>query len=183
MRHAVAWLALIVALPVGAQSTAACDRGGALSAAGIGPLRIGMRIDSLGSTCRVISKRFVAEYSATLYEVRVGADTAGVWEHNGTVGLITIDSPVHRTRDSLGVGSATAQVLHLADVTGSAGDGDYVLYTRSGLHCGLTFHLDPETSQMMSGAKGDALRLLQMRGSGVVSSVSIRGECPRGKTQ
>jgi hypothetical protein len=178
-RLGVLGLALAIAIPAHAQSTAECDRGGTLSPAGIGPVRIGMRVDSLAARCRIIARRFVSEYMRTLYEVRIGADTAFVWEAGGVVDLINVDSPVHRTADSLGVGSSAARLLHLPGITGGAGDGDYVLSTRTGPHCGLSYHLDPTTSDMMSSVKGDAIRMLEMRGGGVVSAISIRGECAR----
>ena len=138
-----------------------------------------MRADSLAARCRIIAKRLVSEYARTVYEVRIGADTALVWESGGAVDLISIDSPVHRTIDSLGVGTSAARLLHLPGVAGGAGDGDYVLYTRTGPHCGLSFHLDPQTSEMMSSVRGDAIRMLEMRGAGVVTAISIRGECAR----
>jgi hypothetical protein len=86
--------------------TEACDRGGVLSAAGIGPLRVGMTIDSLERTCRIVERKYITTYTRTRYAVRLGADTVAVWEMNGRVDWIETTSPIHRTRDSLGVGSS-----------------------------------------------------------------------------
>lgn len=177
----VVMLATAAALP--AQSTAACDRGGVLSAAGIGPLRVGMPADSLERVCSVLSKAFVPEYSTTSYAIRVGADTVFAWVGGGRVERLQTRSPAHRTHDSLGVGSAVQRILHLPDVRGGVGDGAnmYVLYPASGPHCGLSFWLDDTTATMLSRAKGDPLRLLAMRGGGSVVEVDIRGPCKPGK--
>ena len=162
-----------------AQPTAECDRGGVLSAAGIGPLRVGMPADSLERVCTVLSKAFVPEYSITSYAIRAGADTAFVWVRSGRVETIRTRSPLHLTRDSLGVGAAAQRILHLPDVKGGAGEtaNMYVIYPTSGPHCGLSFWLDGATATMLSTARGDPLRLLAMRGAGTVVEVEIRGEC------
>ena len=178
-----AWFVIVVfaAASLDAQPTAACDRGGLLTPAGIGPLRVGMPVDSLATACRVFAREFVPEYQMTRHQVRVGADTVEVWEQGGRVSFIRIDSPAHRTSDSLGVGSAVEQVLHIESITGEHADGGYILYARAGSYCGLTFHLDPRTSEMMNNVKGDQLRMLAMRGAGTVRGIEVRGECKPAK--
>lgn len=162
------------------QSTAECDRGGVLSPSGIGPLRIGMTVDSMAKVCRVVSKRLVAEYELTIHQVRIGADTLSVWERpKGRIELIQITSPIHRTRDSVGVGSSAQSLLDLPDVKGGVGDGTdaYAIYGQTGPLCGLVFWIDGETAEMINRTKGDGLRMLRMRGGGRIVSIDVHGAC------
>lgn len=176
--------AALVPRTIAAQSAAEtdkCDRGGSLSAHGVGPVRIGMTFDSLSRACRLLDAgRFVPEHSSTVHAVRVGADTVSVWVQNGKIIWIEIDSPVHRTRDSLGVGTSVERLLAIPDIAGGPADGnrEYVVYARSGELCGLAFWLDEKTSAAMAVVRGDFPRILAMRGGGgVVVRIDVRGPC------
>ena len=158
-------------------STDSCDRGGMLSAAGIGPLRIGLTIDSLAKVCRIVDS--VRDAGSTRYRVRIGADTTDVYEAGGRVFSISTGSPVHRTRDSLGVGSPVERLLDLPDLHGVGFWPEaFVVHAQSGEHCGLGFWLDAKTAAAVSGVEGGIRRALGMRGAGgVVASIEIRGAC------
>jgi len=173
-------LFLLLAPAAHAQGTAECDRAQVLSAAGIGTLRIGITRDSLHRVCHVVRSRQGADYQVTIHDVRVGSDTVRVFERQGRVEWIEVDSPRFRTGDSLGAGTPAVTILNLPDVHGGPGDGTntFALSPRSGVHCGLTFWLDPRTAEMLNAARGDRLRLLGMRGGGIVTQVDIHGECP-----
>ena len=181
VRFAAAIVGILWVVPLCAQPTAECDRGAVLTPAGLGPLRVGMPMDSVGRVCRIIPLEPLTADGMLRHQVRVGTDTVSVWESNGKVDFIRLDSPLHRTADSLGVGSSGEQILHLANVAGEAGDGFYVLFTREGPLCGLLFYLDHKTAQMMEHARGDPLRTLAMRGAGVVVQIDVRGECRPGR--
>lgn len=150
-----------------------------MSAAGIGPLRVGITADSLRRVCRIVSSHEVREYEHTIHRVRIGSDTVRAFEREKRIAWIEVESPGFRTPDSLGVGSNANAILHLPDVTGGAGDGTntFVLYPRSGAHCGLSFWLDATTAEMINRTRGDQLRLLGMRGAGVIVQVDIHGQC------
>lgn len=159
----------------------ACDRAGTISAKGIGPLRIGMTIDSLARTCGVVERRYSSANTTREYAIRVGTDTLTVYETNGRVDLIQTTSAIHRTRDSLGVGSTLARLLMLPDIDGGPGDGTdrYEVHATSGEHCGIIFWLDAATAEILGRTKGNVARALGMRGgNGVVVEVSVRGACP-----
>ena len=172
---------LLVASLAHAQPTAECDRGGPLTSRGIGPLAIGMTTDSLARTCRVLSQDQVG--GSTRLLVRAGQDTVRAFaDPAGRIAWIEVDSPRIRTRDSIGVGSSAASILHLQDVSGDAvAAHTFALSPKSGPYCGLTFWLDPRTAEMLNAARGDRLRMLGMRGGGTVIQVDIHGECREGK--
>lgn len=181
MLKTIALAACVALAPAHGQSTAECDRGGLLSPAGIGPLKIGITPDSLARVCRIISRREVPEYSITVFGVRVGSDTIQVNVRGGRVEYFEVRSPVHRTRDSLGVGSAVALLLDQADLGSGVGDGagTFAIYPQSGALCGLVFWLDGNTADMLAAAKGDHLRLLRMRGGGRITSIDVHGTCKK----
>ena len=166
-----------------AQPTTDCDRGGPLTSKGVGPLAIGMTTDSLARVCRVLSRERVD--GSTRLSVRVGQDTVRAFaDPAGRIAWIEIDSPRIRTRDSIGVGSTAASILHLPDVSGDAGaTNTFALTPKSGPHCGLTFWLDQRTAEMLSATRGDRLRMLGMRGGGTVTQVDIHGECRAGQAE
>jgi hypothetical protein len=175
-------LALLLAATLAqAQPTAECDRGGLLTPRGIGPLAIGITDDSLARVCRIVSRDVVD--GSTVLAVRVGRDTVRAFaDPVGRIAWIEVDSPRILTRDSLGVGSSAASILHLQDVSGDAGGTNmFALSSKSGPHCGLTFWLDARTAEMLNAARGDRLRLLGMRGGGTVIQVDIHGECRDGR--
>jgi hypothetical protein len=140
-----------------------------------------MTTDSLARTCLVLSQDQVD--GSTRLLVRVGRDTVRAFaDPGGRIAWIEIDSPRIRTRDSIGVGSPAASILHLPDVSGDVGaTNTFALSPKTGPYCGLTFWLDPRTAEMLNATRGDRLRMLGMRGGGTVIQVVIHGECREGK--
>lgn len=171
---------LLFASIAGAQPTSACNRTGLLSPNGIGGLLIGMPEDSAARVCPVVGRTPVREYDVTILAIRVGADTVRAFVREGRISWIEVETPRIRTIDSVGVGSSATLLLHLTDLSAGPGDGTntFALSPRSGRLCGLTFWLDAATAAMLNAARGDRLRLLGMRGGGVITQVDIHGECP-----
>lgn len=162
-----------------APRTSRCDESGALAPSRVGPLRVGMSLDSVRKVCVVTSDIAVAEYRARLLRVPAGPDTIQVWSYGRVIDWMEVPSPLFRTSDSLGVGVRIGQLLRLPDLTGGVGDGDdaYVVYARSGPVCGLSFWLDATTARAMAGATDVRAGLTPHSASGYVRSVDVRGDC------
>jgi hypothetical protein len=109
------------------------------------------------------------------------ARTVSAFVRGGRIEWLEVRSPVHRTRDSLGVGSPAELLLDLPDLTGGVGDGNgtFEVNARSGELCGLVFWLDENTATMLTAAKGDRLRHLRMRGGGRIVSIDVHGSCSK----
>jgi hypothetical protein len=149
-------LALLLGGSVSAQANArfdVCARGGPLTSNGIGPLKIGLTVDSLKKVCRVISeRRLTPEYAITQFRVPVGSDTLSVYEEGGRVYWIEVQSKAFRTVDSVGVGSSLERLLTFEGLDGGVGDGDseYELTALRSPVCGLVFWVDSKTATAIS---------------------------------
>jgi len=109
---------------------------------GIGPLRIGISVDSVMKLCRVVrdtvqqgiegmpERRITVAFPAGLVEAEIV---------DGKVWRLDIDSPAFRTRDSLGVGSTVADLLRLDEPDGGVGEGAFFLISRK--HCGQSYQM------------------------------------------
>jgi hypothetical protein len=109
---------------------------------GIAKLEIGADIDSVKAHCRVIADA-LGQGSEGMMERRVtvafppaSVDATIV---NGKVWRLSVESPLFRTPDSLGVGSTIQELLRLDRPKGMVGEGILVVVSPS--HCGLSFVL------------------------------------------
>lgn len=109
---------------------------------GIGPLRIGISVDSVKKLCRVVrdtiqqgiegmpERRITVAFPAGLVEAEIV---------DGKVWRLDIHSPEFRTPDSLGVGSTIADLLRLDEPDAGVGEGAFYLISRK--HCGQSFQM------------------------------------------
>ena len=109
---------------------------------GIGPLRIGISVDSVMKLCRVVrdtlqqgiegmpERRISVAFPAGLVEAEVV---------DGKVWRLDINSPAFRTPDSVGVGSTIADLLRLDEPDGGVGEGAFFLISRK--HCGQSYQM------------------------------------------
>ncbi|HEV7389462.1 MAG TPA: hypothetical protein VGN73_12700 [Gemmatimonadaceae bacterium] len=113
-----------------------------LSDGGVGKVRIGTRVDSVESQCRVL-KDAVQPGPEGMTERRV---TVGFAEDSleaeivdDRVWRLDITSPRFRTADSLAVGSTLGDLLRHGRARGAVGEGRF--FVLSSNHCGLSFEL------------------------------------------
>ena len=109
---------------------------------GIGKLRIGTSVDSLGKQCPVLSDTIQPGPEGTTERrvtVAFAPDLVDAEIVDGRVWRIDVESPAFRTTDSLGVGSSVAEVLRRDDPEGGVGEGAFYLISRT--HCGLSYQL------------------------------------------
>jgi hypothetical protein len=114
----------------------------AITDQGIGKLRIGMSVDSLGKQCPVRTDTIQPGPEGTTERrvtVAFAPDLVDAEIVDGRVWRIDVESPAFRTADSLGVGSSVAEVLRRDDPEGAAGEGAFYLISRT--HCGLSYQL------------------------------------------
>lgn len=145
----------------------------------VGPLRLGVSIDSVRRMCRVVHDTTVKVY-ATAYPVRqlsvlLGDDTAVVSVASGRVRDIQLSSRTFATADSLGVGTTLRRILQLAQPKGYGVNGELVV--ASPAKCGLTFLFAGRFPELRDGEK-DVAVLRRLPPDTPVDRIRIDG-CPQ----
>ena len=115
---------------------------------GIGLLRIGMPVDSVGTVCTVTSDtvfRATEGQLARVVSVAMDLDTVYAEIVDERVWRILVRSQGIYTADSLGVGSSILMLTGFPDLNPMVGEG--YLYVATTAHCGMSFRLsEPPTS-------------------------------------
>jgi len=129
------------ATPATAPTAGACNAR-MITAEGIGPIRIGARVDSVKKLCDVArdttqrGAEGMMERRATI-SIPPGELDAEIVD--GRVWRLDIKSSAFRTADSLGVGSSLAELLRHKQLKPAAGEGIVVVMLAD--HCGMSFVL------------------------------------------
>jgi hypothetical protein len=127
-----------------ATASAARDCGTPLiEGSGVGQLRIGASVDSVGARCIVLRDTTVTDNEGMpqrALDVAAWGDTVRVEIADGRVWRVTIDRPGLRTADSLGVGTPLSRLLTLDGAHGLIGEGR--LFVAAPSHCGVSFELN-----------------------------------------
>jgi hypothetical protein len=125
------------------RSQCSVDMSQAISGDAVGPVVVGVSLDSVAQVCRVVQDTILLDDEAIevrVARVEVGPGAVGVAiDSLGSIMRIVIDTEMFRTGDSLGVGTALTRLLKFEDLRGVEGEG--VLYVQTGAHCGLSFRL------------------------------------------
>jgi hypothetical protein len=160
-----------------ARSASSCNAT-TITADGVGPIRIGVTVDSLKKLCDVVRDTTqlggegMMERRLTISVTPATLDAEIV---NGRVWRLDISSPAFRTVDSLGVGSPLAALLRRQEPKPAAGEGIVVVMLRD--HCGMSFVLSGGyTSGVFRKWTGDELSKLPS--STTVERVLVFG-CPK----
>jgi len=117
---------------------------------GVGKIRIGESVESVGRDCTVVrdSIQLGAEGMPTrIVSVLFPRDTVEAEIVDGKVWRVAIDSPHFSTADSLRVGTSLARLLRLRRPQGMTGEG--ALFVMSPDHCGLSFRLSDNGSPVL----------------------------------
>ena len=113
-----------------------------LTDGGVGKVRIGTRVDSLESQCRVLKDALQpGPEGTTERRVTVGfaEDSLEAEIVDDRVWRLDITSPRFRTADSLAVGSTLGDLLKHGGARGAVGEGRFFVLSPN--HCGLSFEL------------------------------------------
>lgn len=112
---------------------------------GVGPIHIGMPVDSVRATCHIV--RDTMEMSeGDLYRevyVQVDDDTVSFDVNGDRVRTILVNSPHFMTSDSIHVGMRLSRFLKGRQVQILVGEGEVVLLDRAH-HCGNSFALSSQ---------------------------------------
>ena len=122
------------------RSTSCGDR--LLTEEGIGPLRIGITVDSIRAACRVLTDTVMTDMEgmpSRRLAVAVAEDSVEAEIVNGKLWRISIASPRFQTSDSLGVGTPIARFKAMSGAHTMMGEGSVFVATPS--HCGMSFQL------------------------------------------
>ena len=142
---------------------------------GIGELRIGTTVESVGQKCTVVSDKTApgAEgMPARKLAVAFARDTVEAEIVNGRVWRLAVHSTRLRTADSLGVGTTLARLLQLRNPRGMTGEGKF--FVASPQHCGMSFRLANAGPGAQRGDL-DSAGLARLPKSAVVSEVLVFG--------
>ena len=117
-----------------------------LTGNGVGPIRLGMSVDSIKALCHVVRdtvQRGLEGMPERTMIVAFPPDMVEAEIVDGRLWRLDITSPAFRTSDSLGVGSTLSEFLRLDHLQGLVGEGILVLISKQ--HCGLSFVLSGGT--------------------------------------
>jgi hypothetical protein len=123
-----------------------------ISGDGVGPLRIGMTVDSVSLVCAVARDTIVRDSEGMMsrvLSVPVGSDTVFAEVVDARVWRILVRSQGLFTADSLSVGSSIATLVELPSLNPMVGEG--YLYVATPAHCGMSFRLSVPPSTLKSG--------------------------------
>ena len=118
----------------------------------IGPLRIGMPVDSVPLVCPVqrdTTVRGVEGQMSRVLNVLVGNDTVFAEIADARVWRLLVRSQGLFTADSLSVGSSVLDLVALPSPNPMVGEG--YLYVATPAHCGMSFRLSVPPSTLTKG--------------------------------
>lgn len=156
------------------QKTSSCGIE-ALSGEGIGELRLGMTVESVGKKCNVVrdTTAMGAEgMPARKLIVALSKDTVEAEIVDGRVWRIAVTSPRLKTADGLGAGTSIARLRQLKSPRLMTGEG--ALFVATPEHCGMSFRLSNTGPDALRGNL-DRAGLSRLPASAVVSEVFIFG--------
>jgi hypothetical protein len=139
-----------------------------LTAAGIGDLRVGARVEDVARACRVLRDTTapgIEGQEERRIVVDLGRDTVAAVVNAGRIWRVHVGGPAFRTSDSLGVGTRVRELRSRGPKL-LTGEGRVFLTLPS--HCGLSFRL-------RGVAPGRASSLRQFPDSVVVDEVLAFG--------
>lgn len=153
-----------------------------VTGAGVGELQIGRSTEDVRRLCNVTRDTTMLGAEALperVLRVATVRDTLDVTIDNDRLWRISVDRPVLRTVDSLGVGTTLADLLRSPGATGAEGEG--VLYVIVSAHCGMSFRLSKELSASQHRDHWSENDLRKLPSTATVDQVLITG-CQKEKT-
>lgn len=146
-----------------------------VTGAGVGPIRIRMRVDGLPASCPIVGDTTLwlegAPQPAVLIDVDgeiIRAEVVGerIWR-------ITVSGAGLRTADGIGVGTPAAQLAVYSDAVIASGEGSYFVIAEAS-HCGLSFALPQLRHRPERWRRED---LVDLPDTVSVGSILVTGAC------
>lgn len=113
-----------------------------VTGAGVGPIRIRMRVNELPASCPIVGDttlRLEGELQPAVL-IDVDGDTILAEVVDERVWRITVSDRDLRTLDGIGVGTPAARLAVYSDAVIASGEGSYFVIAEAS-HCGLSFAL------------------------------------------
>lgn len=148
-----------------------------LTGDGIGALRIGSSVEEIARACAILADTTEMDNEGgdqRVVYVQVGSDTVRSEVVADSVWRLTVERPVWKTEEGVGVGTRIGRLLEWPEPRGLVGEGNLVVV--SPRHCGLSFEVSASPYGDGLGASGwDAAALRQLPDTVRVTTVYVFG--------